>query len=208
MKQKLILLIISLIFFEFAGAQNTWTYNMYQKTDYKNFRSKSIFNQKYNKDNPDIPLLDAALFFLTNEKRKARFKKILKYHKACETAAYNHSKQMAEKDFFSHQNTKDKKRRSTEQRAKLAGIKNPYIAENIAFNHFIYDNTYLEIAEKLINQWMNSKGHRENILAKDAKSFGCGVYISGTTIWATQVYQWFYEIKEQPASDKLPPVVK
>lgn len=58
-------------------------------------------------------------------------------------------------------------------------------AENIAYNYAsssdnagktLSDETYLEIAEKFMNQWINSPGHRENMLS-DQTLLGCGVSI-------------------------------
>ncbi len=192
-----------------------WTYDMYKTVGHTNFRKNVLFQQSFSSSKPDIPLLNAALFFMTNEQRQLAGVYLLDYHPACEIAAFQHSKSMVEKDFFSHTNYKQSDRSSTVLRAMLAGITNPSIAENIAYNYTSGSTTYLDVADKLITQWMNSSGHRSNILSKQAHQLGCGVYFSGSVVYATQVYQWFNELKSDNPKDKLPnllngtaPVVK
>lgn len=86
---------------------------------------------------------------------------------------------------------------------RLAGITNPYAAENIATpfailyeegeviyplddkdNYFSYtpngraipNHTYISLAEYVVDLWMNSEGHRKNILNPDALQLGCGTF--------------------------------
>lgn len=199
-----------LFFYSSAEAQKTntvpkqWTYEMYKSVSYKNFRSNPLFNQKFVSSNADIPLLNAALFFMVNEQRAKAGRDLVKYHPACEIAAYNHSKSMVESDFFSHTNNKNRNRETTEKRGKLAGISNPSFAENIAYNYPPSDATYLTVAELLIKQWMNSSGHKANILSDQALQAGCGAYANGNTVYATQVFQWFNFVKIDKATDSLP----
>ncbi len=189
-------------------SQDVWDYSFYDSVNHNNFRNFTIFKQKINPSQPDYALINAALFFLTNEIRTKNDIKPLDYHAALEIAAYNHSKEMVEKKFFSHTNSKTKKRRNTGDRARLAGINNPFIAENIAYNFISNGDTYLDIAEKLITQWMNSKGHRENILSENGLQLGCGVFIRNEYVYATQNFQWYYTIIEKQAEDKLPNTLK
>ena len=50
------------------------------------------------------------------------------------------------------------------------GIKKGYAGENIAYN-------YSSAAKDVVNMWMNSKGHRENILNSRYKTIGVGLYV-------------------------------
>ena len=113
-----------------------------------------------------------------------------------------HSKDMVEMDFFSHFNTHDKKKRDPNARARLVGIRNPFLSENIAetfclqykpnkkvFIHgpgnfsykpdgkLIRPHTYLSLGETLLKMWMDSPEHRENVLSTNALQLGCGVYL-------------------------------
>ncbi len=186
-----------------------WDYSFYEEVEYTNFREYNIFYQELIASTPDIPLLNAALFFITNEERQKRNLEILSYDYKLEIAAYNHSKQMVVNDFFSHENEKVSERKTPEKRGNLAGISNPKIAENIAYNYIMPGDTYISAAEKIMEIWMNSRSHRNNILSRQALQLGCGVFIKNEdVIFATQKFQWFIETIEAEASDLLPAVKK
>jgi uncharacterized protein YkwD len=207
MKAKGIIFAILFIMSVSALSQESWHYSDYDSINHTNFRSYSAFYQKVNISNPDYALLNAVLFFITNEERVKNKKTPFLYHKSLEIAAYNHSKEMAKGKFLSHINHKNKKRRNTKERALLAGINNPFIAENVLYNFFSPNDTYLQIAEKLIEQWMNSPTHRKNILSEDGIQCGCGAFFRDDYVYATQNFQWFYPIFEKNAVDKLPQTI-
>lgn len=186
--------------------QTSWQPTDYAKWDHTNFRSNQKFHQTFSTTDPDYQLLNAAVFYLTNVERTNRGVSALPHHELLEVAAYNHSMKMATTGFFSHTNTVDKSRASTEDRGHLAGIANPKFAENIAYNYPDVGSTYLQVATKLIDQWMNSPGHRSNILSTEGKQMGAGTYYYSGKIYGTQVFQWFYFVQESPAGgiDKLP----
>lgn len=56
----------------------------------------------------------------------------------------------------------------------------------------VYHDSEQDIAEGLVNQWMNSTGHRENILRPYWENEGIGIYIievdGETRIYATQTF--------------------
>ncbi|MFH1320763.1 MAG: CAP domain-containing protein, partial [Bacteroidota bacterium] len=98
---------------------------------------------------------------------------------------------------FSHKNIKDKEFYSPGDRIKYFGGKFNGWGENISkypavdyreINRYgifsflsggkkkeIIPYTYFELAEKMVNGWMGSYGHRENILNPDFRFLGCGV---------------------------------
>ncbi len=237
MKQALIAsLVLLLTGTLYAG----WDYSDYSATDYKNFRTDPRFNQKLDPDAIDYPLANAAIFFMTNEVRVKNGLTPLEYSQELEIAAWHHSRLMVEKNFFSHTNSRDNGRRDPSSRGKLAGITNPSLAENIAesfginyrpgspiypknvekgeFSYsangpLIESHTYISLAESLLTQWMNSSGHRSNILSKSALQLGCGVYFyrdrSFYNIFkcrATQNFQWFKPVIAGERTDTLPEV--
>lgn len=182
-----------------------WDRKSYQSVKIDTFREEEVFNKNVDFSKMDYPLLNACVFYLTNEIRSKKNLPLMEYATELETAAWNHSKQMAEKKFFSHENPKERNRKSTDDRARLAGIANPFIAENIASRSgYEKQMTYLQMAEKFIKQWMESSGHKENILSKKALQLGCGVFVLKNECFATQCFQWFSKVKSQPAKDKLP----
>ncbi|MCH1401523.1 MAG: CAP domain-containing protein [Schleiferiaceae bacterium] len=115
-------------------AQYVWSSEDYSKWRYDTFRQHPRFHDKFSPTDPDYLLLNAAVFYLTNEQRVKYGVYPLPYHRGLETAAYNHSLKMATHNFFSHSNNLDNSRKSTSDRAMLAGISNPYLAENIAYH--------------------------------------------------------------------------
>jgi uncharacterized protein YkwD len=187
-------------------AQTSWHTEDYFNWDHTSFRRNQLFHQEFSRANPDYLLLDAAIFYLTNEQRSSLGVPILPYHELLEVAAFNHSMKMATTNFFSHWNPIDASRKSTEDRGHLAGVANPKFAENIAYNYIDDGDTYLQVAAKLVDQWMTSPGHRSNILSQNGKQMGIGTYYLSERIYGTQVFQWFYFVVESQAggTDKLP----
>ncbi|RZV45857.1 MAG: hypothetical protein EX269_08750 [Acidimicrobiales bacterium] len=64
-----------------------------------------------------------------------------------------------------------------------------FAGENIAQNYILEDYTRSLAAAhagSLMGQWMNSSGHRANILKADYENFGAGVAMKGNLTYATQ----------------------
>ncbi len=93
------------------------------------------------------------------------------------TAALLHSQDMIARGYFSH-NTPDGA--SPWDRAKEAGYEVP-TGENIAQGQ--------KTADAVMDAWMNSEGHRANILNCSSKAIGIGMAVdSGGTIYWTQMF--------------------
>jgi uncharacterized protein YkwD len=210
MKKVLIISFIWPILFigQIPTKNSCWKKQSYEKYNHVNFSKQEEINQTINLDKIDYPLLHAAIFFLTNQERAKRKKEIIFWNKNLEIAAFNHSKMMADLKFFSH-SSKIKKRKEPEDRAKIAGITNPFIAENIAKTPVNPQDTYLSLSKKIVSQWMNSTGHKSNILSKEALELGVGVFIikekEFNYVYSTQNFQWFYLIKSTVSKDSSPP---
>ncbi len=80
-------------------------------------------------------------------------------------SAQTHSQDMALSDFFSHTGSDGSR---TSDRTKLAGYESSYVGQNIAAGYIT--------AEEVVRGWMNSPGHRENILNPNYKEIGIGYY--------------------------------
>ena len=210
MKKVLILFFTWPILFigQTSTKNSCWKKQYYEKYSHVNFSKLEEINQTINLNKIDYPLLHATIFFLTNEERAKRKKEITSWNKNLEIAAFNHSKMMAELKFFSH-NSKIKKRKEPEDRAKIAGITNPFIAENIAKTPFNSQDTYLSLSKKIVTQWMKSPGHKSNILSKEAIELGVGVFIikerEVNYVYSTQNFQWYYLTKSTVSKDSNPP---
>lgn len=165
-----------------------------------NFREDERFNEVIDVTNLDIERINAALFFVTNQMRAKKKLPILEHHIKLEKMATAYSNDMVAYNFFDHNHKKSSKLRTPKDRAIAIGITNPYIAENIIEGYLlsyksnteviidgpgefryaktkkkILPHTYLTLADDLVDRWMHSKGHRANILSKDALQLGCGV---------------------------------
>lgn len=91
-------------------------------------------------------------------------------------AALGHSQDMASRDYFSHDTPEGV---SAAQRLTDSGYKWSTMGENIAYGQ--------SSAQSVMTAWMNSSGHKANILNCAFKEIGVGLaYTSGRTPYWTQ----------------------
>ncbi|MDQ0215210.1 uncharacterized protein YkwD [Oikeobacillus pervagus] len=102
---------------------------------------------------------------LTNIVRKRFELKKVKWDKGTANIALEHSKEMYEKEFFSHESPSSG---NLGDRLKLAEIEFVQAGENIAVN-------YID-APDAVEGWLNSEGHRKTLLEKEFTHLGVGVY--------------------------------
>jgi uncharacterized protein YkwD len=146
---------------------------------------------------PDNAVMDAAIGYATNAERVRHGLKPLNLHASLAQAAATHAERMARLNFFSHQDPHEAARKAPGDRAKLAGIKKPFIAENIAQSHATAGGgrtlSHRALAQGIVTQWMNSPGHRANILSASGLQMGAGVagHPNGQQVMAAQMFQWF-----------------
>ena len=186
------------------------------------FFEKGFADDTANLDALNLELLQAAIFHSTNLKRSK--KRQFKYGKNLEKGASFHSSEMIINGFFSHVNRKNKKYKTPSHRAEKFKAKYPAVGENIleeialAYkDNSMYDSelengvyvfyhnnngkkvrelTYKELADKMVDSWMHSPGHKANILSKGYTHLGVGVAIKKSpyatddlpTIFATQLF--------------------
>lgn len=124
---------------------------------------------------------EKAMLVKHNRVRADRGLKKLCIHPALQRAAKKHSQDMIDRDYFSH-NSKDGS--TFAQRIKREGYKYRYAGENIA-----YGSGSLGAPDNIFKNWMNSSGHRTNILNKNFREVGIGAATgtyksySNTTMW-------------------------
>ena len=95
--------------------------------------------------------------------------------------AREYSRRMAEEKFFSHD---DPEGRSVKERVEEGAIKWRMVGENLA-----YSNGYVNPVAASIHGWMNSPGHRANILAPDFNLTAVGVWIKEDgTVYFTEIF--------------------
>ena len=159
-------------FFSFA-------HNSYGALKPNEFLTLPSFNATINMAQVDIELIEAGVFHLSNEYRKKKSKDALSYNEQLSYAAYLHSEQMHIYKFFDHTNKKNNMLSSLEKRAIHAGYRNyNTLAENIFYGYInIQDiGTYKELSAFIVDAFISSKGHRDNLLANDVLEMGCGIY--------------------------------
>lgn len=113
--------------------------------------------------------LESDIIDKTNEMRAENGLGMLVYDSDLSAAALAHAKNMYENSFFTH--ASDNGESFGTRVNKYTGGKYTMIAENIA-------NGRLD-ADGVVNLWMNSPGHRANILNENYKHIGvgyCGEY--------------------------------
>lgn len=99
-----------------------------------------------------------------------------------EKAATGHSEEMAKLDYFSH-TSPTPGREQPHTRIVLAGASVSASGENIAYFTGHEEST---LAKKAVVGWMNSPGHRRNLLDPNYTHIGIGVGKRGTTYYLTQ----------------------
>jgi uncharacterized protein YkwD len=97
-----------------------------------------------------------------------------------EIARY-YSRRMAEEKFFSHT---DPEGRTIRQRVSEAGITWRVLGENLA-----YSSGYTNPVAASMNGWMDSEGHRRNILDPTYRKTAIGAWISADgTVYFTEIF--------------------
>lgn len=168
------------------------------------FLENEVLYQAINFESIDYPLLRSAIFFYTNEERKKAGLAPLIHQTAIENAAQGHADDMVKYGFYSH-TSKIKNKRTVSDRLRLAGVNAGFMGENICSTYglqyqigrkvnppypkgqFTYaftskrevipPHTYSSLAKSVVKLWMDSPGHRSNILNPNFKTMGCGVRV-------------------------------
>lgn len=108
----------------------------------------------------------------------------LQYRNDIAEVARTHSEDMAARDYFSH-NAPDGTDHS--DRLEATGIQCEASGENLAYREGIFSDPE-RLADQVVQQWINSEGHRENLLEQQWQAEGIGVHIDGDEVWVTQVF--------------------
>ncbi len=119
-----------------------------------------------------INQFESQVFELTNQIRRKSRLSLLRWNHQLIAVAQNHSRDMAKNGRMSHTGSDNSKLRLRAERTGYRG----YLGENVAWGQ--------RTPEEVINSWMNSSGHRSNILNPNYKEIGVG-YLNG--YW-TQVF--------------------
>lgn len=133
------------------------------------------------RSNRSVAQLVRDLFDKTNEERARYAVAPLKRDRALEYAAQGHSDWMCDAQTLSHTSDIPGQEKPS-QRIHFAGTKTgiargrTVMSENVLYNS-------IGDAETMINQWMNSQGHRENLLNSQMTQVGIGVTKCSNGLW-------------------------
>ncbi|MGN7476824.1 CAP domain-containing protein, partial [Solibacillus silvestris] len=122
----------------------------------------------------DIAAIEAAVVELTNAERVKAGLQPLKTYAPLMAAAREKSQDMKDKNYFSHTSPTYG---SPFDRLNALGISYKAAGENIAKGQ--------RTAEEVVTAWMNSEGHRANILNANFTHIGVG-YVKDGNIWTQQ----------------------
>ena len=99
-----------------------------------------------------------------NANRRAQGRHALEYNPQLGRAAMKHACDMAVNGFFGHQGSDGS---NSQARVRQAGYRDCLVAENLAWGY--------PRSEQIISGWMNSPGHRSNMLHPRAYEMGIAI---------------------------------
>jgi uncharacterized protein YkwD len=156
----------------------------------------------------DIPWLEKRIHDLTNAERSTRELSLLEWNVGLSSIARKHSQDMAKRGYFSHTSPEgygpcDRYRQEGFVIRKIPAGNNYYYlgcSENIFLCSLVERDWYVggvyshseyytqeEIATLVVEGWMDSPGHKENILTEYWESEGIGIAISSDgQVYVTQ----------------------
>lgn len=109
----------------------------------------------------------------------------LEYNTGLAGVARDHSQDMEARDYFDHDSPEDW---TPQDRVDASDDIQCRVGENIytesGFSHLDAER----VAERVVENWMDSPGHRDNILFEEWSVEGIGVHIDGRDLWATQKF--------------------
>ena len=135
----------------------------------------------------EVEEIERRIFLRLNRERTGRGLAALSFAADLAQIARGHSKDMLDRKYFDHYTPEGL---APWDRIKVAGLSQfSGSGENlITRTRQPRLEVTLQLAEQFMTDWMNSPGHRANILSRDFQWVGIGVAWSDTTIMATQLF--------------------
>ena len=135
-------------------------------------------------DEAYVEELELSIHGRINEERVAQGLNTLEYDETLAQVAAYHSTDMAENDYFAHE---DDESCDSACRVTSAGYRWRMVGENLFLlrreDHFSAEGA----SAIVVAGWIGSKGHRENMFEPRFTEEGIGVVILGDTIYVTEV---------------------
>lgn len=130
--------------------------------------------------------LEGKIHRLVNHERKEHGLDSLEFNDKLAYVARIRSQDMAVKGYFAHTEPDGD---TYKDRLREYGYDWQYTTENIAKPSAEPDTPIIKTAERVVNGWMGSPPHRENILIPGFNVEGIGAYVTDDyTIYITQIF--------------------
>ncbi len=113
---------------------------------------------------PNVNQLATEIAAGLNQSRRANGAAPLRFNRKLGQAAMVHACDMLVNDFFDHRGSDGSR---PQARVQNAGYNDCIVAENIAWGY--------PRSEQIVTGWMNSPGHRRNMLHPRIEEFGVGI---------------------------------
>lgn len=124
--------------------------------------------------------LELEVLQRTNQVRQERGLRPLQWDALAYKAALGHAQDMLERNFFSHQNPDGL---GAAERMQAAGVLEVMVGENLASFEGYPDP---EIPQRALVGWMNSPGHRANLLKPEFTHLGVALVRQGRRVMVVQ----------------------
>lgn len=113
---------------------------------------------------PNVNQLATEIAAGLNESRRANGEAPLRFNRQLGQAAMVHACDMLANNFFDHRGSDGS---NSQARVQSTGYNDCIVAENIAWGY--------PRSEQIVNGWLNSPGHRRNMLHPRIEEFGVGI---------------------------------
>ena len=154
-----------------------------QTTANNTVNSNAAVNNTATSTDSFMAQVEQLIYNKVNEERSKNGVSTLSYNTTMEKYARIKSQDMGDNNYFDH---KDLNGNLITAKMQNYGVTYSAWGANIAYISGISDANAL--AEKFMTNWMNSQGHRANILSTNFNSIGIGVYKIGNKVYATQEF--------------------
>ena len=113
---------------------------------------------------PNVNSLASEIAAGLNANRRANGQAPLSYNRRLSRAAMSHACDMLVNNFFDHRGSNGS---NSQSRVQAAGYRDCIVAENLAWGY--------PQSSQIITGWMNSPGHRRNMLHPRIEEYGIGI---------------------------------
>ena len=145
-------------------------------TEAANVRKIPEYTATHHSIVPDVRELERLTHKATNAARREHSRSPLSYDSELADIARLHSRDMAVRDFYAHENPDGE---SHNQRLSMYGYDSDVVYELIVATESISAGIDIEnIAENAVDSWLGSPRHREALLREHNTEEGIGVYVT------------------------------